>query len=174
MFAVDNPYMWGALQEDEWKRKRPCKVKDGHVVHATTPLEYHRGPLGAATIADFRRAVLKEKGPYYRDTMDSHLRAPENLLGMGWDEKIDIWAVGLMTWYIMGNAELFSRQSPGYFADQYPRQHLAQTWSLLGPPPEDWRRKAEATERYGDFFDGDGILCPSLTLPLLGNQPNMY
>jgi len=109
MFAVDNPHIWAARHKAEWERKRPRKVKDGYVVHATTPLEHHEGPLGAATIVDFRKAMRKEEGPYHRDTMDSRLRAPENLLGMSWDEKIDIWAVGLMTWYIMGNAELFFR-----------------------------------------------------------------
>ncbi|KAL5361430.1 protein kinase [Aspergillus floccosus] len=62
-------------------------------------------------------------------------RAPEVILGCGWDFKADIWNFGVLLWNILGSQELFKQV---YDADgKYEaRSHLAEMIALLGPPPK--------------------------------------
>lgn len=56
------------------------------------PLTY-----GAPVISDFGAARLGEpEQKYSGDVMPGVYRAPEIILGMQWDSKIDVWSVGLM------------------------------------------------------------------------------
>ncbi|KAJ2992638.1 hypothetical protein NUW54_g7886 [Trametes sanguinea] len=63
-------------------------------------------------------------------------RAPEVVLGMPWDEKVDIWSIGVMMWDMVEGKNLFrvvedaeSETEPAY--DEY----LTHMVALLGPPP---------------------------------------
>ena len=48
-------------------------------------------------ISDFGAAVIGQPGQKYTgDVMPGVYRAPEIVLGMEWDSKIDIWSVGAM------------------------------------------------------------------------------
>ena len=52
---------------------------------------------GEPLISDFGAAHLGEPGQKHTgDVMPGVYRAPEIILGMEWDSKIDIWAVGVM------------------------------------------------------------------------------
>lgn len=53
------------------------------------PITY--GPL---VICDFGAARIGDK--HAGDVMPGLYRAPEIILGMEWDSKIDIWSVGVM------------------------------------------------------------------------------
>ena len=48
-------------------------------------------------ICDYGTAVIGEK--HTGDVMPGVYRAPEIILGMEWDSKIDIWSVGVMVSY---------------------------------------------------------------------------
>lgn len=59
----------------------------------------HKMPLtyGAPVISDFGAARLGNPGQKHSgDVMPGVYRAPEIILGLDWDSKIDIWCVGLM------------------------------------------------------------------------------
>ncbi|KAK2761528.1 hypothetical protein FQN53_007676 [Emmonsiellopsis sp. PD_33] len=61
-------------------------------------------------------------------------RAPEVILGCGWDCKADIWNFAILAWYLVQGTGLFSQG----FDDPSPYQvkaHIADMISLLGPPP---------------------------------------
>lgn len=48
-------------------------------------------------ICDYGAAVIGEK--HTGDVMPGVYRAPEIILGMEWDSKIDLWSVGVMVSY---------------------------------------------------------------------------
>lgn len=50
---------------------------------------------GEPTFCDFGDAKFGD-GPFEGEVMPDLYRAPEIVLGIPWDEKIDIWSFGLM------------------------------------------------------------------------------
>ncbi|PWY66375.1 kinase-like protein [Aspergillus sclerotioniger CBS 115572] len=106
-----------------------------------------------------------------------HYRAPEVILGNGWQMSADIWNLGVLLWDLIGRKELFQHihdQEGRYDA----KLHIAEIIALLGPPPPEiiqryqymreysWPepvrredgRVCETAEEYfcGPFFDSNG------------------
>ncbi|BCS30544.1 putative protein kinase [Aspergillus puulaauensis] len=75
-----------------------------------------------------------------------HYRAPEVILGNGWQMPADIWNIGVLLWDLIGGEELFR-----HIHDQQGRYdaklHIAEMIALLGPPPP------EIMERYQSMRD---------------------
>ncbi|KAJ9490350.1 hypothetical protein VN97_g2932 [Penicillium thymicola] len=104
-------------------------------------------------IADFGLATRLDK-PSSRNGMvgkqlgiypiqPDHYRAPEVILGCGWDFKADIWNFGVLLWNILGSKELFEQVH--YTNGQYDaKSHLAEMIALLGAPPEVLLAKSKA------------------------------
>ncbi|QKX54061.1 uncharacterized protein TRUGW13939_01144 [Talaromyces rugulosus] len=106
-----------------------------------------------------------------------HYRAPEVILGNGWQMPADIWNLGVLLWDMIEGKELFQ-----HIHDQQGRYdaklHMAEIIALLGPPPPEiiqryqfmreysWPepvrreddRVCETAEEYfcGPFFDNNG------------------
>ncbi|EAW25746.1 putative serine/threonine-protein kinase [Aspergillus fischeri NRRL 181] len=108
-------------------------------------------------IADFGLATRLDK-PDTRDGMvgkqlgiypiqPDYYRAPEVILGCGWDFKADIWNFGLLLWNILGSQELFQQV---YDADgKYDaKSHLAEMIALLGPPPKALLAKSKTMSEH--------------------------
>jgi serine/threonine protein kinase len=79
-------------------------------------------------------------------------RAPEVILDMEWDSKIDIWSLGVMVciciippalscielsqiWDLFEGGRLFRAEKDGMPDDE---QHLAEMVSFMGPPPKEF------------------------------------
>ncbi|KAJ5800387.1 uncharacterized protein N7518_002455 [Penicillium psychrosexuale] len=65
----------------------------------------------------------------------NYYRAPEVVLGYGWDFSADIWNFGVLVWNIIEGTELFTQVEDAngrYDA----KSHLAEMIALLGPPPK--------------------------------------
>jgi serine/threonine-protein kinase SRPK3 len=71
---------------------RPRKIVGERVVYESRPL---RPSFGDPVLCDFSEARLGNEG-HDDDVMPDIYRAPEIILGMKWDAKIDIWNVGVM------------------------------------------------------------------------------
>ncbi|RAL01113.1 protein kinase [Aspergillus ibericus CBS 121593] len=106
-----------------------------------------------------------------------HYRAPEVILGCGWNTSADIWNLGVLLWDLIEGKELFQKvhDAKGHYVA---RAHLAEMIGLLGSPPRELVAKANssllnpwpdpvkgeggmictnANEYYGGpFFDDDG------------------
>ncbi|GLA99708.1 hypothetical protein AtubIFM57143_008406 [Aspergillus tubingensis] len=81
-------------------------------------------------------------------------RAPEVILGMEWDYKVDIWSIGNMVWDLAEDHHLFFAKENGTLSDE---QHLAEMVSLMGPPPPEFLMRSKRCERFWDaegYFDG--------------------
>ncbi|KKK26544.1 hypothetical protein ARAM_002951 [Aspergillus rambellii] len=107
-----------------------------------------------------------------------HYRAPEVILGNGWQMPADIWNLGVLLWDMIEGKELF-RQIHDQHSRYDAKLHIAEMIALLGPPPPEiiqryhymreysWPepvrredgRVCKTVEEYfcGPFFDDTGI-----------------
>ncbi|KAJ5050011.1 hypothetical protein NUH16_008538 [Penicillium rubens] len=77
-----------------------------------------------------------------------YYRAPEVVLGYGWDFSADIWNFGVLVWNIIEGTELFTQvQDANGRYD--PKFHLAEMIALLGPPPKEVIERAEYMSQVG-------------------------
>jgi serine/threonine protein kinase len=79
---------------EAWEAGIPHKVDGGREVYLSTDFELPDDP-GVPIISDFGDAQFGD-APFVGEVMPDLYRAPEIILGIPWDEKIDIWAFGLM------------------------------------------------------------------------------
>ncbi|KAL4894840.1 kinase-like domain-containing protein [Aspergillus ambiguus] len=105
-----------------------------------------------------------------------HYRAPEVILGNGWQMPTDIWNLGVLLWDMIEGKELFQHiyDQQGCYRG---RLHVAEMIALLGPPPPEVMQRyqfmreyswpqpvrrddivCETAEEYfcGPFFDNNG------------------
>ncbi|KAK3323099.1 kinase-like domain-containing protein [Cercophora scortea] len=103
------------------------------------------------------------------------LRAPEVILGAEWDEKVDIWNLGLLIWELVEGQVLFDGQATPtapYTADA----HLAQMIAVLGDMPTQLLARSRNRDIY--FDSEDNLLVPSpfpsgCSLEQFSRNPNL-
>jgi serine/threonine protein kinase len=107
MFGVKDPTVWSKIEQLEVDQPSPRKVTDGRNVYRSyrTP---HTLWSGLPIITDFGAARFGDPGEMHAgDVMPDIYRAPEIILGMEFDTKIDMWSIGLMV-----SSSPISGQSP--------------------------------------------------------------
>lgn len=96
MLSVKDPTVWSKLEQEEIDRPSPRKIIDGRTIYRSRIVP-STSRSGLAIITDFGAARFGEPGEMHSgDVMPNTYRAPEIILGMEWDSKIDMWSVGLM------------------------------------------------------------------------------
>lgn len=80
------------MEEDEISNPSPRKVLTDRIIYATRAMPLTGGEPILADLGEARLAKQKQTGLI----MPSAYRAPEVLLGMEWDNKVDIWGLGQM------------------------------------------------------------------------------
>lgn len=107
---------------------------------------------GQVLIADFGNACWAGK-PFTDDIQTRQYRAPEVLLGCGYDAKADIWSFACVVFELATGDFLFDPHS----SDLYERDedHLALMMELLGPVPLQMRKKGKLSK---EFFNEKGGL----------------
>ncbi|GAQ42029.1 kinase-like protein [Aspergillus tubingensis] len=84
-------------------------------------------------------------------------RAPEVILNMKWDNKVDIWNVGMVIWDLSEHRHLFkARNDEGKLDDG---QHLAEMQAVLGRPPAEFLARSA---RSLPFWDANGLYNPPM------------
>ncbi|GLB06622.1 hypothetical protein AtubIFM57258_001933 [Aspergillus tubingensis] len=76
-------------------------------------------------------------------------RAPEVMLNMEWDEKVDIWALGQTAWSLLQSNHLFTNTPHLITQDDHARR-FAEMIALLGPPPGEFLGRSEEIWRFWD------------------------
>ncbi|QSS55585.1 protein kinase [Histoplasma capsulatum var. duboisii H88] len=107
-----------------------------------------------------RNGVVGEQLGIYPIQPD-YYRAPEVILGCGWDFKADIWNFGVLLWNILGSMELF-QQVHGTKGQYDAKSHLAEMIALLGPPPNVLLAKSKALSEHNwpePVMNDAGKLC---------------
>ncbi|KAL4744741.1 hypothetical protein BDW72DRAFT_208772 [Aspergillus terricola var. indicus] len=76
-----------------------------------------------------------------------HYRAPEVVLGNGWQMPADIWNIGVMLWDMIEDKELFQHihdRKGRYDA----KLHIAEMIALFGPPPPEVLQRYQYMREY--------------------------
>ncbi|KAL6169665.1 hypothetical protein ACJQWK_04671 [Exserohilum turcicum] len=154
LLGVSDPTVFSDIEESERQNPAPRKNLPGRTIYRSHVVPTTYGPL---MICDFGAARIGEK--YTGDVMPGVYRAPEIILGMEWDSKIDIWSVGVMIWDLFEGHSLFHAIKNGRLNDEL---HLAEMVSLMGPPPKAFLERSEASRRY---WDAEGNWIASTPIP---------
>ncbi|EEP81772.1 predicted protein [Uncinocarpus reesii 1704] len=96
-------------------------------------------------------------------------KAPEVILHMKWDYKVDVWSFGMMVWHMVTGSPLFNGRSPdNTFQDD--RVHLAEMTAIMGPPPAELiKRSGMSRAVWNDDGSWKGVVpLPEITLEGLG------
>ncbi|KAJ5712315.1 protein kinase [Penicillium malachiteum] len=141
MLGVEDESILVDFEEAELSNPSPRKVVDGRVLYASRDLgipKIHGRPI----LSDFGEArfssTLEKR---WEDVQSLVYRAPEVILRIPWDEKIDIWNLGTLTWDLFERGHLFyARDSNGKFSDSH---HLARMIAIMGPPPKEMLKRSE-------------------------------
>lgn len=101
MLGVKDPKVWPQLEQAELEQPSPRKIISGRTIYQSRRLP-DTPWSGTPMITDFGAARLGEPEEMHGgDVMPLVYRAPEVILGMPWDTKIDMWCIGLMVGDIM-------------------------------------------------------------------------
>ncbi|CAG8027706.1 unnamed protein product [Penicillium nalgiovense] len=145
---------------EEQVTKFPMYYKSDPVTKHTIYQSYDGfGPMEVEDIANVLPNITDFGSAWKFDTVDpetksqhqsvvtypiqpNYYRAPEVVLGYGWDYSADIWNFGVLVWNIIEGTELFTQvQDANGRYD--PKSHLAEMIALLGPPPKEVIERAE-------------------------------
>ena len=94
LLGAEDAAVFSKVELAELENPSPRKVRADRVIHLsyTMPITH-----GAPVISDFGAACLGEPGQKQSgDVMPGVYRAPEIVVGIAWNSKIDIWSVGVM------------------------------------------------------------------------------
>ncbi|KAK2865345.1 hypothetical protein FQN49_003671 [Arthroderma sp. PD_2] len=143
------------IEEDEIKRPIARKVLDRRHIYYSRPMPASTGLPVLSDLGEARTGNQKHRG----DIMPGIYRAPEVILNMDWDSKVDIWSIGTMVWDLAESNHLFFAKKDRILNDE---QHLAEMVSLMGPPPLEF---LERSERSLEYWDSQGNWKGSIPIP---------
>ncbi|KAK2776347.1 hypothetical protein FQN52_003490, partial [Onygenales sp. PD_12] len=147
LLGVRESGLFPEFENAEYTRPIPRKpLKDRHIYLTQRMLP----STGLPFLCDFGEArFIDEAGTPGEDIMPDVYKAPEVMLQMKWDCKVDIWNIAMVVravsmktllmpfadvWHLVTGAPLFKgRSADGTFQDD--RVHMAEISALIGPPP---------------------------------------
>ncbi|KAI0654569.1 kinase-like domain-containing protein [Cubamyces menziesii] len=144
-----------AYEDSERTNPLPQKVVGNRNIYLSRAIDCEA--YGHPVLSDFGEARFG-RAKYTGAIQPIPYRAPEVILGMPWDEKVDIWSLGTMIWDMFQGTRLFETA-----AGPDSRQHIAHMVSLLGLPPADFLRRSETGEPW-KYFDTRGHWTGTTTL----------
>ncbi|KAJ5223776.1 kinase domain-containing protein [Penicillium chermesinum] len=141
--GVDDSSILSQIEEDEMKRPIARKVLADRHIYYSRPMPVSTGLPVLSDLGEARAGNHKHRG----DIMPGIYRAPEVVLNMDWDCKVDIWSIGVMAWDLAQGHHLFFAKKDRVLDDE---QHLAEMVSLMGPPPPEYLAKSDKAAQYWD------------------------
>ncbi|KAB8215212.1 kinase-like protein [Aspergillus novoparasiticus] len=156
LLGIDDDSILTEMEEDEISNPCPRKQLPDRTIYATRAMPLTSGEPILADLGEARLAEGKQTGLI----MPNVYRAPEVLLGMDWDNKIDIWGLGQMAWTLFEQGHLFRNLSLETETEKAHR--LAEMISLLGPPPVEFLRRSKESLK---FWDQNGNWKSSVKIP---------
>ncbi|KAF2220322.1 kinase-like domain-containing protein [Elsinoe ampelina] len=164
LVGTEDDQVFARLEQDEKNNPSlPTKV-DGHDIYPSrgNPGSIYDVATGKIVLTDFGSARLIQDEHRGWCMPDTH-RAPEVLMGLLWNWKIDIWSVGITALELLEGRHLF-----------YPIDHrdnkyvlpiaVAQYISYLGPPPLHMVERSE-NPAIKILFDGNGQWVGPIAIP---------
>ncbi|PWY75346.1 kinase-like protein [Aspergillus sclerotioniger CBS 115572] len=159
MMAIEDPSILTDFEEQEKSHPSPRKIlDDDRMIYASRKLKKTK-QHGRPTLCDFGQARFGSH-TYSDDIQPWVYRAPEVVLRLPWNEKVDVWNVGVLTWDLFQQSHLFygrdlnRKPSDGH--------HLAEMVGIVGLPP---REMIRGSEYAVEFFDGEGNWKADIKIP---------
>ncbi|EFW16404.1 hypothetical protein D8B26_005743 [Coccidioides posadasii str. Silveira] len=147
LLPVDDVSTFKEMEEDEYKNPSPRKVLKDRTIYSMRGLPLPKG--GLPLICDFGEArVINEEG-HTDDIMPDIYRAPEVVMHMKWNVKVDIWSIAMVAWDLIAPQPMFDRRHPetGEPDDRY---LIAQFAAILGPPPVEFWSQSKLCQAFWD------------------------
>ncbi|PWY91764.1 kinase-like protein [Aspergillus sclerotioniger CBS 115572] len=124
-----------------------ARTLENRTVYLSRPFPISYGTPVLCDLGEARLGTDNQQG----DIMPDVYRAPEVILNMSWDYKVDIWNVGMVIWSLFEQGHLFQARNPeGRLDDGH---HLAEIQAVLGSPPSQFLARSE---RSTQFWDASG------------------
>ncbi|GLA26017.1 hypothetical protein AnigIFM63326_002811 [Aspergillus niger] len=144
LLGIEDDSILAEMEEEELNEPAPRKQLDDRTIFATRAMPLSSGEPVLADLGEARLAQGNQTGLI----MPNLYRAPEVLLGMKWDNKVDIWAIGQTAWTLLESSHLFT--TPDLESDADCARRFAEMISLLGPPPVEFLRRSEGSLKFWD------------------------
>ncbi|PKY05493.1 kinase domain protein [Aspergillus campestris IBT 28561] len=157
LLGIDDESILAEMEEDEISDPAPRKQLCDRTIFATRAMPLTGGEPVLADLGEARFSDGKQTGLI----MPSVYRAPEVMLGMTWDNKVGIWALGQMAWTLFEQGHLF-KSSYSLENETGSARRFAEMISLLGPPPVEFLARSEGSFK---FRDRNGVWKPSQEIP---------
>ncbi|KAK0104963.1 hypothetical protein ONS95_005224 [Cadophora gregata] len=153
--GIEDDSIFAEMEQGELEQPIARKVLRDRTVYNSRPMPFSAGQAVLCDLGEARIGTSKHSG----DIMPGIYRAPEVILGIDWDAKVDIWAIGIMMWDLLEGGHLFFAKKHGVLNDE---QHLAEMVSLLGPPPPEFLKRSPKCSQY---WDSQGNWNGSIPIP---------
>ncbi|KAL5339932.1 kinase-like protein [Aspergillus crustosus] len=144
LLGIDDESIVTGMEEDEIHDPAPRKQLHDRTIYATRAMPLTSGEPILSDLGEARIAEGKQTGLI----MPSLYRAPEVILGMPWDSKVDIWAVGQVAWTLFEPGHLFTTRTLDN--EEETARRFAEMISLLGPPPIEFLQQSQESLKYWD------------------------
>lgn len=146
------------FESAELTNPSPRKINGDRIIYESRGLRQPK-MFGRPILCDFGEARFG-KDTYTDDIQPYVYRAPEIILDIPWTYSVDIWNVGVMTWDIFENKNLFhARNGDGQQLSLY---HLAEMVAVLGLPPLEYLQRTKTSQKY---FDDTGNWIGAFEIP---------
>ncbi len=90
--GIEDNSVLSEIERGELERPIARKVLSDRTIYNSRLMPFNVGLLVLCDLGEARAGTQKHRG----DIMPGIYRAPEVILGMEWDSKVDIWAIGVM------------------------------------------------------------------------------
>ncbi|KAJ8462287.1 hypothetical protein ONZ51_g10998 [Trametes cubensis] len=163
LLSLDDFEALQAFEDAERADPLPYKVVGDRNIYLSRAMKCRTH--GRPVLSDFGEARFG-RTKYTGNIQPAPYRAPEVILGMPWDETVDIWSLGTMIWDMSQGAHLFETAG-----EPDSGQHIAQMVSLLGLPPVGFLQRSGTGESWKYFRHWTGAAAlPDISLELLENS----
>ncbi|KAM5501700.1 hypothetical protein McanMca71_005162 [Microsporum canis] len=142
--GIDDQSILSQLESDELHYPTSRKKMSSRTIYLSREMPITQGLPILSDMGEARRVETKQRGII----QPSIYRAPEVMLDMEWDNKVDIWALGQTIWTIFEQGHLFENVNPMGELDHGRR--FAEMISLLGPPPPEFLKRSKESQKYWD------------------------
>ncbi|KAL4934867.1 hypothetical protein BDV06DRAFT_217829 [Aspergillus oleicola] len=144
LLGIKDDSILSNFEQAEFEAPVPRKSFEDRTIYLSRPLPISYGTPILCDLGEARLGTDQQQG----DIMPDIYRAPEVILNMSWDYKVDIWNVGMVVWDLFEHRHLFrARNAERELDDGY---HLAEMQAVLGNPPLEFLARSERSHLFWD------------------------
>ncbi|KAF7122249.1 hypothetical protein CNMCM5793_000206 [Aspergillus hiratsukae] len=145
LLGIKDESILSKFETAEFEAPVPRKTLEDRTIYLSRPLPISYGTPVLCDLGEARLGTDRQQG----DIMPDIYRAPEVILNMTWDYKVDIWKDGVLEiWDLFEHRHLFRARNPERKLDD--GYHLAEMQVVLGDPPIEFLARSETSLEFWD------------------------